>query len=417
MAISRTRACTALPAVALAAALALAPVTAHAAEAPSADVPSIDVPSAEVVPAPVEDVDVDPAPGVEGSGTGDGDVSDEATAPVVAAPVPAAATPAPDAPAAPAVPPVPAPVTSAAVVVVEQEQEDPFVESGSTVLHPGGLDSFSAGGFTAGDAVRVDVTGESVTDVVVFTVTPWWSGPFVFDEDGYAGFDLAVPAEVPLGTTLTVSVADESGREVSVDLVTVAPLPAPSLVVPEGGTAGVVALPGSGAEAGGAVLVTVQAVEDDASGESVVTFGSAVADDEDALPWTTGPQRLDEDFGIAQALVPVAEDGTFLSEFDLPEGDYVAYAFQVDLETGDSSEISDPDSFTLTAAPAAVAPVAVPVAVAPPVATTVVVRSQAPRAARLAQTGQESTGWAALAGGLVLAGAGLLSARRLRRRS
>lgn len=424
MLLSRTRACTALPAMALAAALALAPVAAHAAEAPSAA--AVPAPVAETTE-PVDGVvdDVVPTPGAEGVAdeeVADEDVAEGATSPVVVAPAPVATTPVPDAPAAPAVTPAPGAATPKAVVVDEQPQEDPFVASGSTVLHPGGLDTVYAGGFTPGDAVSLDVTGEDVDEDLVFTVTPWTVGPLTFDEDGWTGFDLAVPAEVPLGTTLTVSIADASGREASADFVTAAALPAPVLVVPDGATEGVVALPGSGAEAGNAVVVTVGVVEDDSSvwtsGQTSAVFASAEADDAEAdaegdFPYTTEPQRLDEEFGIAQAIVPVAEDGTFVTQFDLPEGEYVAYATQVDLETGDASETADPQLFTLVAA----APVVAPVPTQEPAATVVVAQAQAPRAARLAHTGQESTGWAALAAGLVLAGAGLLAAGRLRRRS
>ena len=425
MLISRTRACTALPAVALAAALALAPVSAHAAE----------VPSAEVVPSPVEGTsapvdgevagDVLPTPGADGTGTGTGVDADPTTPPVVVAPAPAVATPAPAAPATPAVPAVPAApgaVTPKAVVIDELPPEEPSVSAGSTVLHPGGLDFVYAGGFTAGDAVTLDVTGEGVDEDLVFTATPWTAGPLVFDEDGWTGFDLAVPVEVPLGTVLTVSVADQSGRQASADFVTAAPLAAPALVVPDGVTEGVVALPGSGAEAGNAVVVTV-VVEDDSTVWSSGSVGAvfapadarAVEDGAEEIPWTTEPQRLDEEFGVAQAIVPVAEDGTFVTEFDLPAGGYVASATQVDLETGDVSEAVDPQLFALVAAAPAVVPVPVPTE--GPTATVVVTQGQAPRAARLAHTGQESTGWAALAAGLVLAGAGLLTAGRLRRRS
>ncbi|GAB2985154.1 LPXTG cell wall anchor domain-containing protein [Frigoribacterium salinisoli] len=428
MLISRTRACTALPAVALAAALALAPVSAHAAE----------VPSAEAVPAPVEATsapvdatgapvdgevadDLLPTPGEDGAGTGV--EAEPTTPPVVGAPAPAVVTPAPAAPTTPAVPAAPGAVTPKAVVVDELPAEEPAVSAGSTVLHPGGLDSVYAGGFTAGDAVTLDVTGEGVDEDLVFTATPWTEGPLVFDEDGWTGFDLAVPVEVPLGTVLTVSVADQSGRQASADFVTAAPLAAPALVVPDGGTEGVVALPGSGAEAGNAVVVTVGAVEDDSivwsSGSVGAVFAPAdaraVEDGADEIPWTTEPQRLDEEFGVAQAIVPVAADGTFETEFDLPAGEYFAVASQIDLETGDASEAVDPQLFALVAAAPAVVPVPEPTQ--GPAATVVVSLGQAPRAARLAHTGQESTGWAALAAGLVLAGAGLLTAARLRRRS
>ncbi|GAA0965091.1 hypothetical protein [Frigoribacterium faeni] len=425
---------------ALVAAIVLAPTTAFAASASDAsaapasaapvETPVEATPSAEPTPA-VETPAVE-TPAAETPATGTGTDVVLGQRPAAVEPAPAAETPATAATPAPSATPTPAPTS---VVVVPGPTAEPTVELYSSYVTPGETTTADAYGFTPGDAVTVTVDGPAVTDDTVFTVYSY-EKDFVFDSDGYVTFDMDIPADLALGT-ITISVSDASGLSTSTDVEVREPIPAPTLVAPSGATAGIVPIVGSDAAPGSAALVLVadaDLFEDSIAFSSLssdvtapgdgasaavaraVAAAEADAEDDEDIPYDTEPVEYDPDFGFALGIVPVAADGTFSVDFDLPEGEYgTSGLFIIEDEFGSMSEASDPALFSVGAAVVAPTPAdPTPGATSPvvPAGNTTVVQ----RPGTLAYTGSEQGAWLAGAAALLALGTALVAAPRLRRR-
>ncbi|ROS61404.1 hypothetical protein EDF38_0494 [Frigoribacterium sp. PhB160] len=433
----------------------------------SSDAPPADTAPVEAAPGDATPVEVVPVEAVSGN-TAVGSRPPAATA---AEPAPAGSTP--SATPSAGTPPTagPSPTGDGTVVVVEPDVV-PAVDIYPTVAHAGGSSTVYVDDFTGGDPVSVRVDGDAVEADDVFTVLPWES-PFAFDPTGSALFDVVIPDDLPLGD-LVVTVSDAHGVSVSADLAVTPPLPVPAVTVPQGATAGVVTISGAGAQPGSAAFVVVgdpadlaegfgsavggstgatvswsvegsgltadeadsddptdeadpteeagpadEADPSDPAGDEAVHVGDDIvvmkeqADDPANGLYDTEPVPYDATDGPAQALVPVAADGTFEARFVLPEGRFSTTASTIDLETGDASDQSAVASFSVAAASAVVpaAPVATPVAAT----GGVVVVGRSDRAGRLAYTGTDGSGTgAAIAAGLLLLGGGLVAAARLR---
>lgn len=419
----RLGAATALPAVALAAALVLTPATAFAADGDPVAADATTGTDTTTTVAPTEttvtpattdasalstgtDVtvpsDEDATSAFESvEATGDSTTTTDDTAPDGIAPVETAA---------------PAPVAAADE---EPIVDVPQVSSFDGAVRPGQGTDVYAEGFTAGDLVHVTVTadGAPVDDEFVFLLKPR------FDEFGYAQFGILLPEDFPTGGTLTVSVTDDSGRSAASDLAVLEYVPAPVLEVPVGATAGLVTVNGTGGVPGGYALVEVfdgdtpltdQFTGDPAHDEQLGTEPDVSADapgfevDVDPVPYETS--------GYAAAVVPVDTAGRFSARFVLPAGDFATDALTIDADLANESDFSGALAFSVAPAvtvptattPGTVAPAALPVR--PLAAVTPA------RATSLAYTGSEPSGALTWALGAVLAGAGALVAGRLRLR-
>lgn len=412
----------------------------------STDAPPADTAPVEAAPGDATPVEVAPVEAVPGNTT----VGTRPPVATAAEPAPAGSTPSatPSTGAAPTA--TPSPTGDGTVVVVEPDVV-PAVDIYPTVAHAGGSSTVYVDDFTGGDPVSVRVDGDAVEADDVFTVLPWES-PFTFDPTGSALFDVVIPDDLPLGD-LVVTVSDAHGVSVSADLAVTPPLPVPTVTVPQDAAAGVVTISGAGAQPGSAAFIVVgdpadlaegfgsavggstgstvswsvegsgltadEADPSDPAGDEAMRVGDDIvvtkeqADDPASGLYDTEPVPYDATDGPAQALVPVAADGTFAARFVLPEGRFSTTASTIDLETGDASDQSALASFSVAAA-SAVLPAA---PVATPVAATggVVVVGRSDRAGRLAYTGTDGSGTgAAIAAGLLLLGGGLVAAARLR---
>lgn len=430
-------------------------------DATSTDAPPADTAPVEAAPGDATPVEVAPVEAVPGN-TAVGSRPPAATA---AEPAPAGSTPSATPSTGAAATATPSPTGDGTVVVVEPDVV-PAVDIYPTVAHAGGSSTVYVDDFTGGDPVSVRVDGDAVEADDVFTVLPWES-PFTFDPTGSALFDVVIPDDLPLGD-LVVTVSDAHGVSVSADLAVTPPLPVPTVTVPQDAAAGVVMISGAGARPGSAAFVVVgdpadlaegfgsavggstgstvswsvegsgltadeadsaeatdgagpadEADTTDPSGDESAHVGDEIvvtkeqADDPASGLYDTEPVPYDATDGPAQALVPVAADGTFAARFVLPEGRFSTTASTIDLETGDASDQSALASFSVAAASAVVpaAPVATPVAAT----GGVVVVGRSDRAGRLASTGTDGSGTgAAIAAGLLLLGGGLVAAARLR---
>ncbi|KPG75883.1 hypothetical protein [Frigoribacterium sp. RIT-PI-h] len=419
----RLGAATALPSVALAAALVLTPATAFAAEGDAVATDATTGTDATTAVAPTEttvtpattDISA-PSTGTDETVPSDGDAtsaSGSETAPAdTDAPVDDPA-PADAAPVETAVPAEVAPADEAPVVDVPQ------VSSFDGAVRPGQGTDVYAEGFTPDALVHVTVTadGEPVDDESVFLLEPR------FDEFGYAQFTILLPEGFPTGGTLTVVVTDDSGRSASSDLAVVEYVPAPVLEVPVGATAGVVTVNGAGGIPGGYALVEVfdgdtpltdQFTGDPAHNEQLVTEPDGSADapgfevDVDPVPYETS--------GYAAAVVPVDTAGRFSAQFPLPAGDFAAAALTV--AAARVNESGFPGARAFAVAPAVPGPPATTPGTGAPAALPVrpVAAVTPARATSLAYTGSEPSGALTWALGAVLAGAGALVASRLRPR-
>ncbi|WP_277959727.1 hypothetical protein [Frigoribacterium faeni] len=438
----RLGAATALPAVALAAALVLTPATAFAAEG---DPVSTDAPAGTSTPTDSTSADPTSATAVTVPGEASPAVPDQAgpDAPAVTPTTPASdatdtsgsSEEATDAVAAEVDAPVEtsastqevAPAGAAADVVAD----DLFVLIPVTAAHPGQAFPVVAQGFTPGDVVDVTVSGDGVpadADYVSFDDSP------VFDEDGSTVFWVELPATFAVGGVVTVTVTDGSGLSTSSDVPVTASAPAPALVAPVGATAGVVTVNGQNGIPGGYALVEVYDADD------LVTDlpdPSTDAPSPDADPTTepdptsdaepTGDEiafeiQVDVDpvpyevSGSATAVVPVDADGRFAARFVLPSGDFATDAYTFDADFTTESDFSEAVGFSV--APAVVVPaVTTPGTIAPTALPVRRVAAVTPsRATSLAYTGSEPSTAVTWALGAVLAGAGALVAGRLRLR-
>ena len=425
----RTRA-RALPAVALAAALVLAPTAALAAETdPAADGTSVpEVPAASGTTAPVDETTgvgtpVEPsepgtatvvAPGSEPSSSG---------APASGAPTPQ--QPGDDASETVAV--APSGVAAAEVEVPAEGDEvvvdEPFVfQSDSSSLHPGVVGWFQTVGFTPGAPVAARLTAMDGRDLSA------WLRPvsgLVFGLDGDTVVSVLVPEGTPVPDLVELTVTDGTGLEASTVVLVQDFVVAPHLEAPVGATAGVVTVHGENGEAGQVAVVTVAGdwffEGDPGEGgdgevapdeELVTTAADAAAEDDGELVLDDAPVAYDPQVGVATALVAVDDQGRFSASFVLPAGGYVADAAVVRRDGSASSDFSEPAGFTVAAA--VVAPVAVVPAATAPVAVVPAVTTSRPAA--LAHTGSDSSAWLAVAAGLLVTGAAAVGGARLRTR-
>lgn len=419
----RLGAATALPAVALAAALVLTPATAFAAEGDPLAADATTSTDATAAVAPTETTvtpattDASAAPtGTDETVPSDGDAtsaSGSETAPAdTDAPVDAP-TPADAAPVETAAPAEVAPADEAPVADVPQ------VSSFDGAVRPGQGTDVYAEGFTPDDIVHVTVTadGAPIDDDSVFLLKSR------FDEFGYAQFTILLPEDFPTGGTLAVTVADDNGRSAASDLAVLEYVPAPVLDVPVGATAGVVTVNGVGGIPGGYALVEVfdgdtpltdQFTGDPAHDEQLGTEPDVSADapgfdvDVDPVPYETS--------GYASAVVPVDTAGRFSARFLLPAGDFATDALTIDADLVNESDLSGALAFSV--APAVTVPTAATSGTVAPAALPVrpVAAVTPARATSLAYTGSEPSGALTWALGAVLAGAGALVAGRLRLR-
>lgn len=444
----RLGAATALPAVALAAALVLTPATAFAAEG---DPVSTDAPTGTSTPTDSTSADSTSATAVTVPGDASPAVPEQAgpDAPAVAPATPAsgatdtsgssegtthAASPEADAPVeTPASTQEVAPAGAAADVVVD----DLFVLIPVTAAHPGQAFPVVAQGFTPGDVVDVTVSGDGVpadADYVSFDDSP------VFDEDGSTVFWVELPATFAVGGVVTVTVTDGSGLSTSSDVPVTASVPAPALVAPVGATAGVVTVNGQNGIPGGYALVEVYDADDlvtdlpdpstdapspdadpttepDPSADPDPTSDAEPTGDEIAFEISVDVDPVPyEVSGSATAVVPVDADGRFAARFVLPAGDFATDAYTFDADFTTESDFSEAVVFSV--APAVVVPaVTTPGTVAPTALPVRRVAAVTPtRATSLAYTGSEPSAALTWALGAVLAGAGALVVGRLRLR-
>lgn len=426
----RTRA-RALPAVALAAALVLAPTAAHAAGAdPVTGATTVpEAPDASGTTAPVVDA-AGPVTGTSEEVEGPGVVEVTTPTPTPAPHVEDVTVPSTDGDAAPTAEAASAPSTAAAAAEVEVPAEgdevvvdEPFVfQADSSSLHPGVVGWFQTVGFTPGAPVAARLTAMDGRDLSA------WLRPvsgLVFGVDGDTVVSVLVPEGTPVPDLVELTVTDGTGLEASTVVLVQDFVVAPHLEAPVGATAGVVTVQGENGEAGQVAVVTVAgdwffegdpgeggAGEVAPDEELVTTTADAAAEDDGELVLDDAPVAYDPQVGVATALVAVDDQGRFSASFVLPAGGYVADAAVVRRDGSASSDFSEPAGFTVAAAvvaPVAVVPAATPPVVAVPAATTT-------RPTVLAHTGTDAPTWLAVAAGLLVAGAAAVGGTRLRTR-
>ena len=416
----RLGAATALPAVALAAVLVLAPATAFAAEGDPVEVGATTGSDATTTVAPTEaavtpattdasvpstgtdaivpsDQDATSASGSE-TAPADTDAPVDDPAPADAAPVETAA-PAEDAPADEA------PIAS-----------EPVVFGDDFEAHPGTVLTVRAVGFTPADPVTVTVTGDGVPSDADWASVPRF---LVYGlDDGSASTFVSIPADFPVGGVVTVTFSDAHELAASADFDVTPFAAAPHLEPPVDATAGVVTVSGENAVPGGYALVELYDAEDAPIDDEPTQFAAAADEPGDEVE----PVLVDVDpvpyetTGGAVTVVPVDATGRFSARFVLPAGDFAADALTFDADQTTFSDFSNTVVFSV--APAVTVPAATnPGTVAPAALPVRPVAAVTPaRATSLAYTGSEPAGALTWALGAVLAGAGALVAGRLRLR-
>lgn len=416
----RLGAATALPAVALAAVLVLAPATAFAAEGDPVEVGATTGSDATTTVAPTEaavtpattDASV-PSTGTDASVPSDQDAtsaSGSETAPVDT-----------DAPVAVTTPVAAAPLETAAPTEVAPADEapiasEPVVFGDDFEAHPGTVLTVRAVGFTPADPVTVTVTGDGVPSDADWASVPRF---LVYGlDDGSASTFVSIPADFPVGGVVTVTFSDAHELAASADFDVTPFAAAPHLEPPVDATAGVVTVSGENAVPGGYALVELYDAEDAPIDDEPTQFAAAADEPGDEVE----PVLVDVDpvpyetTGGAVTVVPVDATGRFSARFVLPAGDFAADALTFDADQTTFSDFSNTVVFSV--APAVTVPAATnPGTVAPAALPVRPVAAVTPaRATSLAYTGSEPAGALTWALGAVLAGAGALVAGRLRLR-